>query len=87
MDLNKPDSEPPCVLTFTVSLNLGSPPTVDVDITSLHAKNPKDLWKKVYERVFPTEVVHSLGSPSPLSALQNTAFFVSEVFVKSLCSF
>uniref|UniRef100_A0AAX7SSR0 Cytoplasmic dynein 2 light intermediate chain 1 n=1 Tax=Astatotilapia calliptera TaxID=8154 RepID=A0AAX7SSR0_ASTCA len=34
---------------------IGSPPTVDVDITSLHAKNPKDLWKKVYERVFPPE--------------------------------
>uniref|UniRef100_A0A3B5AYK8 Cytoplasmic dynein 2 light intermediate chain 1 n=1 Tax=Stegastes partitus TaxID=144197 RepID=A0A3B5AYK8_9TELE len=35
--------------------NLGSPPSADVDITSLHAKNPKDLWKKVYERVFPQE--------------------------------
>ncbi|XP_042289151.1 cytoplasmic dynein 2 light intermediate chain 1 [Thunnus maccoyii] len=34
---------------------IGSPPTTDVDITSLHAKNPKDLWKKVYERVFPPE--------------------------------
>lgn len=34
---------------------IGSPPTTDVDITSLHAKNPKDLWKKVYERVFPQE--------------------------------
>ncbi|XP_049592526.1 cytoplasmic dynein 2 light intermediate chain 1-like isoform X2 [Syngnathus scovelli] len=26
-----------------------------IDITSLHAKNPKDLWKKVYERTFPPE--------------------------------
>uniref|UniRef100_A0A3Q3W241 Cytoplasmic dynein 2 light intermediate chain 1 n=1 Tax=Mola mola TaxID=94237 RepID=A0A3Q3W241_MOLML len=34
---------------------IGSPPTADVDITSLQAKNPKDLWKKVYERVFPPE--------------------------------
>ncbi|XP_061601135.1 cytoplasmic dynein 2 light intermediate chain 1 [Cololabis saira] len=34
---------------------IGSPPTTDVDITSLHAKNPKDLWKKVYEHVFPQE--------------------------------
>ncbi|XP_033469354.1 cytoplasmic dynein 2 light intermediate chain 1 [Epinephelus lanceolatus] len=34
---------------------IGSPPSTDVDITSLHAKNPKDLWKKVYERVFPQE--------------------------------
>ncbi|XP_034407988.1 cytoplasmic dynein 2 light intermediate chain 1 isoform X1 [Cyclopterus lumpus] len=34
---------------------IGSPHTTDVDITSLHAKNPKDLWKKVYERVFPQE--------------------------------
>lgn len=43
-------------------ITLGSPPTTDVDITSLHAKNPKDLWKKVYERVFPQEVVQSLAS-------------------------
>uniref|UniRef100_A0A665WUP9 Cytoplasmic dynein 2 light intermediate chain 1 n=1 Tax=Echeneis naucrates TaxID=173247 RepID=A0A665WUP9_ECHNA len=34
---------------------IGSPPATDLDITSLHAKNPKDLWKKVYERVFPQE--------------------------------
>ncbi|XP_028278955.1 cytoplasmic dynein 2 light intermediate chain 1 isoform X2 [Parambassis ranga] len=34
---------------------IGSPPSTDVDITSLHAKNPKDLWKKVYERIFPPE--------------------------------
>ncbi|XP_040905896.1 cytoplasmic dynein 2 light intermediate chain 1 isoform X1 [Toxotes jaculatrix] len=34
---------------------IGSPPTTDVDITSLRAKNPKDLWKKVYEHVFPQE--------------------------------
>ncbi|KAM8852128.1 cytoplasmic dynein 2 light intermediate chain 1 isoform 2-T2 [Synchiropus picturatus] len=34
---------------------IGSPATTDVDITSLHAKTPKDLWKKVYERVFPPQ--------------------------------
>ncbi|XP_014897712.1 cytoplasmic dynein 2 light intermediate chain 1 [Poecilia latipinna] len=34
---------------------IGAPPLTDIDITSLHAKNPKDLWKKVYERVFPSE--------------------------------
>lgn len=32
---------------------IGSPPMSDV--TSLHAKNPKDLWKKVYECIFPQE--------------------------------
>ncbi|KAF7662500.1 hypothetical protein LDENG_00234820 [Lucifuga dentata] len=36
---------------------IGSPPATDVDITSLHAKNPKGLWKKVYERVFPPESI------------------------------
>lgn len=50
-----------CVLN-NVSLTLGSPPTTDVDITSLHAKNPKDLWKKVYDRIFPQEVVRSSTS-------------------------
>ncbi|KAK7902072.1 hypothetical protein WMY93_018841 [Mugilogobius chulae] len=34
---------------------IGTPPTSDV--TSLHAKNPKDLWKKVYECIFPQETV------------------------------
>ncbi|XP_041644690.1 cytoplasmic dynein 2 light intermediate chain 1 [Cheilinus undulatus] len=34
---------------------IGSPPTTDMDINSLHAKNPKDLWRKVFERVFPEE--------------------------------
>ncbi|XP_063047404.1 cytoplasmic dynein 2 light intermediate chain 1 [Engraulis encrasicolus] len=34
---------------------IGSPPTTDIDIGSLHAKNPLDLWKKVFERVFPPE--------------------------------
>ncbi|XP_071250414.1 cytoplasmic dynein 2 light intermediate chain 1 isoform X3 [Salvelinus alpinus] len=34
---------------------IGSPPTTDVDIGTLHAKNPLDLWKKVFEVVFPPE--------------------------------
>lgn len=34
---------------------IGSPPMTEVDITTLHAKNPMDLWKKVYERIFPQE--------------------------------
>ncbi|XP_076016457.1 cytoplasmic dynein 2 light intermediate chain 1 [Genypterus blacodes] len=37
---------------------IGSPPANDVDISSLHAKNPKDLWKKVYERAFPPESIN-----------------------------
>uniref|UniRef100_A0A3Q3ICD7 Cytoplasmic dynein 2 light intermediate chain 1 n=1 Tax=Monopterus albus TaxID=43700 RepID=A0A3Q3ICD7_MONAL len=39
---------------------IGSPPINDVDMSSLHAKTPKDLWKKAYEHVFPQEVVQSL---------------------------
>lgn len=30
--------------------------TVDVDLGTLHAKTPLDLWKKVFERFFPPEV-------------------------------
>uniref|UniRef100_A0A671S369 Cytoplasmic dynein 2 light intermediate chain 1 n=1 Tax=Sinocyclocheilus anshuiensis TaxID=1608454 RepID=A0A671S369_9TELE len=38
------------------SLNqIGPPVTSEVDIGTLHAKNPLDLWKKVFERVFPPE--------------------------------
>ncbi|KAK9541334.1 hypothetical protein VZT92_001387 [Zoarces viviparus] len=51
------DSTKPLVIAAgSDSFNqIGSPHSTDVDITSLHAKNPKDLWKKVYERVFPQE--------------------------------
>lgn len=35
---------------------IGTPPTSDM--TALHAKNPKDLWKKVYECTFPPESVN-----------------------------
>ncbi|XP_051945918.1 cytoplasmic dynein 2 light intermediate chain 1 [Xyrauchen texanus] len=34
---------------------IGPPVTSDVDIGTLHAKNPLDLWKKVFERAFPPE--------------------------------
>lgn len=44
-------------------MSLGSPATADVDISSLQAKNPKDLWKKIYELVFPPEVVQSRDWP------------------------
>lgn len=51
-----------CLLRHTsdYAVTLGSPPVADVDISSLHAKNPKDLWKKVYEHVFPQEVAKSV---------------------------
>ncbi|XP_010887070.1 cytoplasmic dynein 2 light intermediate chain 1 [Esox lucius] len=34
---------------------IGPPQSKDVDIGTLHAKNPFDLWKKVFEAVFPPE--------------------------------
>nr|XP_023660052.1 cytoplasmic dynein 2 light intermediate chain 1 [Paramormyrops kingsleyae] len=46
---------------------IGSPPTTDIDISSLHARNPLDLWKKVFERVFPPE------STGDLKELRNPA--------------
>uniref|UniRef100_A0A8C9SXM8 Cytoplasmic dynein 2 light intermediate chain 1 n=1 Tax=Scleropages formosus TaxID=113540 RepID=A0A8C9SXM8_SCLFO len=39
---------------------IGSPPITDVDIGTLHARNPLDLWKKVFERVFPPESTSDL---------------------------
>lgn len=38
----------------------GSPPITDVDTGTLHAKNPLDLWKKVFKVVFPPEVIPAL---------------------------
>ncbi|XP_030628660.1 cytoplasmic dynein 2 light intermediate chain 1 [Chanos chanos] len=38
---------------------IGSPPTTDIDIGTLHAKNPLDLWKKVFERIFPPESIRA----------------------------
>ncbi|KAM9726561.1 cytoplasmic dynein 2 light intermediate chain 1 [Menidia menidia] len=69
-DPNKPLIIPAGSDSFS---QIGSPPTVDVDITSLHAKNPMDLWKKVYERVFPTEGISSLQSTSKESELKDPA--------------
>uniref|UniRef100_A0A3B5JUE2 Cytoplasmic dynein 2 light intermediate chain 1 n=1 Tax=Takifugu rubripes TaxID=31033 RepID=A0A3B5JUE2_TAKRU len=51
-DLTKPLIIPAGSDSFS---QIGSPCTTDVDIISLHAKNPKDLWKKICERVFPQE--------------------------------
>uniref|UniRef100_H2TI91 Cytoplasmic dynein 2 light intermediate chain 1 n=2 Tax=Takifugu rubripes TaxID=31033 RepID=H2TI91_TAKRU len=53
-DLTKPLIIPAGSDSFS---QIGSPCTTDVDIISLHAKNPKDLWKKICERVFPQESI------------------------------
>lgn len=50
----------------------------DVDITSLHAKNPMDLWKKVYECIFPQEV--NQCSDQPLVVIHSGAFVRSPEF-------
>lgn len=43
--------------SFDVQLPiLGSPPVPNNDIGKLHARSPMELWKKVYERVFPPKV-------------------------------
>ncbi|XP_064172701.1 cytoplasmic dynein 2 light intermediate chain 1 [Anguilla rostrata] len=34
---------------------IGSPPATDFDIGTLHARSPLDLWKKVFEKIFPSE--------------------------------
>ncbi|XP_005998345.1 cytoplasmic dynein 2 light intermediate chain 1 isoform X3 [Latimeria chalumnae] len=34
---------------------IGSPPASDSDLGKLHARTPLELWKKVYERLFPPE--------------------------------
>ncbi|XP_033835237.2 cytoplasmic dynein 2 light intermediate chain 1 [Periophthalmus magnuspinnatus] len=49
---NKPLMIPAGADSFS---QIGTPPTSDV--TSLHAKNPRDLWKKVYESIFPQETI------------------------------
>lgn len=35
---------------------LGSPPVPDNDIGKFHARSPMELWKKVYEKLFPPKV-------------------------------
>ncbi|XP_073691186.1 cytoplasmic dynein 2 light intermediate chain 1 [Garra rufa] len=51
-DTSKPLAIPAGFDSFS---QIGPPVTSDVDIGTLHAKNPLDLWKKVFERVFPPE--------------------------------
>ncbi|XP_059841694.1 cytoplasmic dynein 2 light intermediate chain 1 [Hypanus sabinus] len=34
---------------------IGSPPVAEVELSKISARNPIDLWKKVYERLFPCE--------------------------------
>ncbi|KAJ7985000.1 hypothetical protein DPEC_G00360590 [Dallia pectoralis] len=41
---------------------IGSPQITDIDIGTLHAKNPLDLWKKVFEAVFPPESTSEQGT-------------------------
>ncbi|CAM4727206.1 hypothetical protein PO909_019249 [Leuciscus waleckii] len=49
-------SKPLAVPAGSDSLSqIGPPVSSEVDIGSLHAKNPLDLWKKVFEKVFPPE--------------------------------
>ncbi|KAG1950834.1 cytoplasmic dynein 2 light intermediate chain 1 [Pimephales promelas] len=49
-------SKPLAVPAGSDSLSqIGPPVSSEIDIGSLHAKNPLDLWKKVFEKVFPPE--------------------------------
>uniref|UniRef100_V9KV96 Cytoplasmic dynein 2 light intermediate chain 1 n=1 Tax=Callorhinchus milii TaxID=7868 RepID=V9KV96_CALMI len=34
---------------------IGSPPATEIDLGKINARNPMELWKKVYERLFPPE--------------------------------
>ncbi|PWA25704.1 hypothetical protein CCH79_00001838, partial [Gambusia affinis] len=62
---------------------IGSPPSTDIDITSLHAKNPKDLWKKVYERVFPSEVAGSFSVSAHIPEHKCFQYMGTTVFSQS----
>ncbi|XP_044867666.1 cytoplasmic dynein 2 light intermediate chain 1 isoform X4 [Mauremys mutica] len=43
------------------SLNqIGPPPATDSDIGKLHAHTPVDLWKKIYEKTFPSKSTRDL---------------------------
>ncbi|KAL0983840.1 hypothetical protein UPYG_G00133440 [Umbra pygmaea] len=52
LDPSKPLLVPMGMDSFS---QIGSPPITDVEMGTLHAKNPLDLWKKVFEVVFPPE--------------------------------
>ncbi|XP_004265057.1 cytoplasmic dynein 2 light intermediate chain 1 isoform X1 [Orcinus orca] len=57
VDQNKP-------LFVTAGLDslsqIGSPPVPDNDIGKFHAHSPMELWKKVYEKLFPPKSVNTL---------------------------
>ncbi|KAM9720434.1 cytoplasmic dynein 2 light intermediate chain 1 isoform 2-T2 [Dama dama] len=57
VDQNKP-------LFITAGLDslsqIGSPPLPDNDIGKLHARSPMELWKKVYEKLFPPKSINTL---------------------------
>ncbi|XP_075856825.1 cytoplasmic dynein 2 light intermediate chain 1 isoform X1 [Microcebus murinus] len=57
VDQNKP-------LFITAGLDslsqIGSPPVPDNDIGKLHAHSPMELWKKVYEKLFPPKSINTL---------------------------
>nr|XP_019825632.1 PREDICTED: cytoplasmic dynein 2 light intermediate chain 1 isoform X2 [Bos indicus] len=57
VDQNKP-------LFITAGLDslsqIGPPPLPDNDIGKLHARSPMDLWKKVYEKLFPPKSINTL---------------------------
>ncbi|XP_012509257.1 PREDICTED: cytoplasmic dynein 2 light intermediate chain 1 [Propithecus coquereli] len=57
VDQNKP-------LFITAGLDslsqIGSPPVPDNDIGKLHAHSPMELWKKMYEKLFPPKSINTL---------------------------
>nr|KAF6429215.1 dynein cytoplasmic 2 light intermediate chain 1 [Molossus molossus] len=57
VDQNKP-------LFITAGLDslshIGSPPVPDNDIGKFHARSPMELWKKVYENLFPPKSTNTL---------------------------
>ncbi|XP_023051494.1 cytoplasmic dynein 2 light intermediate chain 1 isoform X1 [Piliocolobus tephrosceles] len=57
VDQNKP-------LFITAGLDsfsqIGSPPIPENDIGKLHAHSPMELWKKVYEKLFPPKSINTL---------------------------
>ena len=54
---------------------LGSPPLPDNDIGKFHVRSPMELWKKVYEQLFPPKVSisHSFKARS-FSTVQQLGF-------------
>lgn len=53
-----------------------------MDTTTLHAKNHKDLWRRVYECVFPQEVDHSFDLiQSLVETLDPNIFILGNLFI------